>query len=273
MCPPKNQPHILWDIWSQWYIIAWPIHLHWVQKTSVFNDLNGQLLSDSQQTNSALLKISKTCRLVTDPRMRLMRQAKKPQYNDWYSWVWISIKTMMIEFWHVLMMSAFERIPILSNCPVRKAKTDLYQIRTFKNRPCLLCRVVSHHVLSFLLVYHCLFWLKWTWQLMISRHISKRCSCVQICTWTSSYMNSHWRLMIGYRWISSTDWRTLRSLYAGGPFFCAMLLLKDNKLLKKCNFRLYLQIFMAWILLSQLGLALETWWDVSQFCIFFDTQL
>ena len=40
-------------------------------------------------------------------------------------------------------MSAFKRKPILSNYPVRKAKTDLYQIHIFKNRPCLLYHIVS----------------------------------------------------------------------------------------------------------------------------------
>ena len=34
------------------------------------------------------------------------------------------------------MTSAFERISIWSDCYVRKAITDLYQIRTCRNRPC-----------------------------------------------------------------------------------------------------------------------------------------
>jgi len=50
---------------------------------------------------------------------------------------------MMIEFWHVLMMNVFERISILSNYSIRKASTDLYQIHTFKNRPCFPSRVTS----------------------------------------------------------------------------------------------------------------------------------
>jgi len=56
----------------------------------------------------------------------------------------------MIEFWHVLMMSAFERISILSDYSIRKASTDLYQIRTFKNRPCQLFFFLQHCVASFL---------------------------------------------------------------------------------------------------------------------------
>ena len=55
----------------------------------------------------------------------------------------------MIEFWHVLMMSAFKRMSILSDYSIRKASTDLYQICTFKNRPCFPSRVALHRVTSF----------------------------------------------------------------------------------------------------------------------------
>jgi len=67
--------------------------------------------------------------------------------------------------------------------------------------------------------HHRLFQLQWTW-LTVSRHISKCCECVLLCAWTSSYANFHWRLMIGYQGLFSMDWRTLKSLCAGGPSFC-----------------------------------------------------